>query len=36
VLKVIENAVRWAAPAGGAKPVSFGEREAGWIAGTGR
>ena len=30
VLKVIENAVRWAAPAGGATPT-FGNRKLGWI-----
>jgi trehalose utilization protein len=31
VLKVIENAVRWAAPTPGPKPVSFGNRKLGWI-----
>jgi trehalose utilization protein len=30
VLKVIENAVRWAAPAG-APPHTFGKREGGWL-----
>jgi trehalose utilization protein len=32
VLKVIENAVRWAAPTPGLAPHSFGNRPAGWIA----
>jgi trehalose utilization protein len=31
VLRVIENAVRWAAPTWPAKPVEFGNRRAGWI-----
>lgn len=31
VLKVIENAVRWAAPTPGPAPHSFGERVAGWL-----
>ena len=31
VLRVIENAVRWAAPTPPGKPVTFGERKAGWI-----
>ena len=31
VLRVIENAVRWAAPAHQVEPVSFGKREKGWL-----
>ena len=31
VLKVIENAVRWAAPTDGAATPSFGNRKLGWI-----
>jgi trehalose utilization protein len=31
VLKVIENAVRWAAPTPGIKPGSFGNRKLGWV-----
>ena len=31
VLKVIENAVRWAAPARPVEPVKFGKREKGWL-----
>jgi trehalose utilization protein len=31
VLRVIENAVRWAAPMGPTKPVEFGNRKAGWV-----
>jgi trehalose utilization protein len=31
VLRVIENAVRWAAPAAGSKPTAFGKQEAGWV-----
>jgi trehalose utilization protein len=30
VLRVIENAVRWAAPSGG-KPAAFGNRKLGWV-----
>ena len=31
VLKVIENAVHWAAPVTGIKPVIFGNRKLGWV-----
>ena len=31
VLRVIENAVRWAAPTWPASPVTYGRRTAGWI-----
>jgi trehalose utilization protein len=31
VLRVIENAVRWAAPTSPVKALSFGKRETGWI-----
>ena len=31
VLRVIENAVRWAAPVAGTKPAAFDKREAGWL-----
>ena len=31
VLRVIENAVQWAAPDWPAKPLTFGHREAGWL-----
>ena len=31
VLRVIENAARWAAPAGPVKPPEFGERKTGWL-----
>ena len=34
VLKVIENAVRWAAPVGGLKAAGFGNRKLGWIERT--
>jgi len=34
VLKVIENAVRWAAPVGGLKASGFGNRKLGWIERT--
>ena len=30
VLKVIENAVRWAAPTGEVKPLKFGNQKSGW------
>jgi trehalose utilization protein len=33
VLKVIENAVRWAAPTRRPAPVSFGNRKTGWVDG---
>ncbi|MGE5612259.1 MAG: ThuA domain-containing protein, partial [Bacillota bacterium] len=33
VLKVIENAIRWAAPAAGIKAIGFGKRESGWLEG---
>jgi trehalose utilization protein len=36
VLRVIENAVRWAAPARPVEPVKFGEREKGWLGVAGR
>ena len=32
VLKVIENAIRWAAPTISAPPHTFGKREAGWLS----
>jgi trehalose utilization protein len=31
VLKVIENAVRWAAPASAIAPIAFGKRKLGWM-----
>ena len=31
VLKIIQNAVKWATPTAPVKPVSFGKREAGWM-----
>jgi trehalose utilization protein len=31
VLRVIENACRWAAPVREVKAVEFGKREAGWL-----
>ncbi len=31
VKKVIENAIRWAAPTPGPKPVAFGNRAMGWV-----
>jgi trehalose utilization protein len=31
VLRVIENAVRWAAPESGGKPQTFGSRKLGWV-----
>jgi trehalose utilization protein len=34
VLKVIENAVRWAAPSPGSVPISFGNRKHGWLGQT--
>jgi trehalose utilization protein len=34
VMKVIENAVRWAAPTRPPKHVGFGKRERGWVEGT--
>ena len=30
MLKVIENAVRWAAPVGEVKPLTFGNYKNGW------
>jgi hypothetical protein len=33
VLKVIENAVRWAAPTPSPKPVTFGHRKVDWMKG---
>jgi len=33
ILTIIENAVRWAAPNRPIKPVEFGHRKAGWLAG---
>ncbi|MDB5304361.1 MAG: hypothetical protein JWM97_1910 [Phycisphaerales bacterium] len=34
VLRVIENAVRWAAPTPPPKPVGYGRREVGWTEGS--
>jgi trehalose utilization protein len=31
VLRVIENACRWAAPTGAPAPVLFGQRREGWL-----
>lgn len=31
VLRIIENAVRWANPVAGVSPVRFGNRKAGWV-----
>jgi hypothetical protein len=31
VLKVIENDVRWAAPARAVQQIMFGKREKGWL-----
>lgn len=33
VMKVIENAIRWAAPSPGSAPHSFGNRKQGWLEG---
>lgn len=34
VLKIIENAIRWAAPLPGRKPHTFGKRAVGWLKGA--
>ncbi|HSU65916.1 MAG TPA: ThuA domain-containing protein, partial [Tepidisphaeraceae bacterium] len=34
VLRVIENAIRWAAPNWPVNPVTFGHRPVGWIQAT--
>jgi trehalose utilization protein len=36
VLRVVENAVRWAGPAPAVEPVGFGKREKGWVDRPGR
>jgi trehalose utilization protein len=34
VMKIVENAVRWAAPTRAPGGVRFGKREQGWVEGT--
>jgi trehalose utilization protein len=36
VLRIIENAVRWAAPSAKTSPPTFGQRDDGWLGGTQR